>query len=168
MKNLALALVVGILSVGTVSAQTDQKTKVKADKNEVKIKTEAEGRKGHMKSQDGKHKEHKSPEERAKHRTEKMTKELNLTQDQSQRVHQLNMQKAQQMQALKAKHAGADHSAMKTEMKTLRQNWNNDLKATLTAEQYAKYQAMQEERKAKMKDKKGKHGKGHGYKKGNK
>ena len=153
MKKLALALVFGALSMGAVSAQTTGKTKVKSEKKETKIKQE-----GAVKGKEnGERKEAKTPEERAEKQTQHMTKNLGLTPDQATRIKELNLHRAQQMQAIKAKYA-EQKKGRGTEMKDIMTNWESQLKSVLSAEQYTKFQAMQEERKAKMKERKEHHG----------
>ncbi|KAA9345738.1 DUF4890 domain-containing protein [Adhaeribacter soli] len=147
MKKLALALVFGALSVGAVSAQTtEKKAKVKTERNETKIKREGAVAGKHNRG----NKEMKSPEERADRQTKVMVEKLGLTNDQASRIKELNLRKAQQMQALKAKY-GEQRKGMGAEMQDIKNTWHQDLKNVLSAEQYAKFQAQQEERKAKMK-----------------
>jgi protein CpxP len=153
MKKLALALVFGALSVGAVSAQTTSATKVKTNHKETKIKKDgaAKGQEKHGE------KEAKTPEERAEKQTQNMTKKLALTDDQVSRIKELNLQRAQQMQAIKTKYA-AEKKGRGEEMKVIMTNWESQVKSVLNTDQYAKLKAMQEERKAKMKEHRGNHG----------
>ena len=147
MKKLALALVFGVLSLGAVSAQTVDKLKVKKDGKEVKAKQEVKGDKGR------KHEE-KSPAERAERTAKRMTEELGLNSNQTIQVRELALAKADRMDALKTKN-GENKEAMKTEMKQIKDNFQSGLKSILTPDQMTKFESMQAERKAKMKEKHG-------------
>ena len=157
MKKLALALVFGVFSMGAVSAQTVEKTKIKKDGKEIKAKQEIKGQK------DRKH-EAKTPTERADRTAKKMTGELGLNATQSSQVRELALVKAEQMQVLKAKH-GDNKTAMKADMQQIKANFKNGLTSILTPDQLTRYEAIQAERKAKMKANHGEH-KGHGKHKG--
>ncbi len=145
MKKLALALVFGALSMGAVSAQTVQKSKVKADRKEVKVKQEVKG------ASDKKHVE-KTPEERADRQVKRMTEDLKLTDDQAVRIREISLRKSQQMSALKGRNAD-NKEAMKAEMMQIKNAYQGDLKTILTPEQLEKHEALKAERKAKMKGK---------------
>ncbi|MBK9760736.1 MAG: hypothetical protein IPO90_12370 [Flavobacteriales bacterium] len=98
---------------------------------------------------DGKGK--KSPEERAKNRTEIMTKELGLTPEQIAKVNTVNITHARGVDDLKGM---TDDKVKKERSKALRDKRDSDLKGILTAEQFAKMESLREKKKAVAKDKK--------------
>ncbi|MBK0402733.1 hypothetical protein I5M27_07030 [Adhaeribacter sp. BT258] len=149
MKKVALALVFGILSMATVSAQTTQKTKVKTEGGrdaKLNYELKQQGKKDHQK---------RTPQERADLQAKRLQTQFNLTDAQASKIREMSLAKATQMQALKAKYA-EDRKAMGSEMKTVRSNWDNELKSVLTPDQYAQYE---KDRAAKMAKRKENHGK---------
>lgn len=89
----------------------------------------------------------KTPEQRADARTQQLTKSLGLSADQTEKVRQLNLAQAKEMQTLRAKSA-----ANRQEAKATRDRHEAQLKAILTTEQYAKYEQQRTERMDKRKD----------------
>ena len=85
---------------------------------------------------------------------EKMTKKLDLTKEQQDKILPILQDKHQKMEAL--------HN----QMKEMRQNAMSQIEAQLTPEQQEKFRKAKEERKEKMKEYKEKHGKGKGHEKG--
>jgi hypothetical protein len=90
--------------------------------------------------------------------TERMSKRLGLSADQKAKVHTLNLEKARKMSAFKEKRA-TDRKKAVEEAKAYRQNWDQELKAILTTDQYAQLRKEKAEKKAshrgKRKDRKG-------------
>jgi Spy/CpxP family protein refolding chaperone len=84
-----------------------------------------------------------------KSKLERMTKKLDLTQEQQDKILPILQDKHQKMEAL--------HN----QMKEVRQNAMSQIEAQLTPEQQEKFQKSREERKKKMKEYREKHGKGH-------
>ena len=113
--------------------------------------------------------EHKSPEEKAKMKTERLDKQLDLTDEQEAKVEQIYLNSARKMAELKEQ-KGDDKKAMGQDFKVIKQATNEQLKAVLTPEQMAKKEKMEAERREKHKNKKGKgHYKGkHDHKGGKK
>lgn len=95
----------------------------------------------------------KSPEERAKHRTEVMTKQLGLGDEQIAKVNTINITYAR---ALGEVREMQDPEIRKGRSKALREKRDADLKAVLTADQYTKMMALREEKKANAKERKDK------------
>ncbi len=89
-----------------------------------------------------------------KSKLEHLTKKLDLTQAQQDKILPILQDKHQKMEALH------------TQMKDLRQHAMSQVEAELTPEQKEKFQKSRKERKEKMKEYKEKHGKGKGHKKG--
>ena len=103
-------------------------------------------------------KQQKTPAERAKHQTERMTKELGLNADQTAKVQTINAKYAEKAEALRAdRKAKVDQTKGKgAELNSERMA---DLKAVLTPEQYSKceknMEAVKEKRQEKRKEMKG-------------
>jgi len=90
--------------------------------------------------------EHKTPEQRAQHRTAMLTKKLSLTADQQAKVQQIMLAQAQEGQALKAKYpAQEQRQALHQEMKAGHAKYQAQLQGVLTADQYGKLAAMKKE-----------------------
>jgi len=89
-----------------------------------------------------------------KSKIEKMTKKLDLTQEQQDKILPILEDKHQKMEAL--------HN----QMKEVRQNAMSQIEAQLNPGQQKKFRKAREERKEKMKEYKEKHGKGKGHEKG--
>ncbi len=85
---------------------------------------------------------------------ERMTKKLDLTQEQQNNILPILQDKHQKMEAL--------HN----QMKDVRKNAMSQVEAQLTPEQLEKFRKAKEERKAKREEYKEKHGKGKDHKKG--
>jgi len=95
-----------------------------------------------------------TPEQRADMQTQRLTKELSLTADQSTQVRAIALAENQEMQTIRGKVASSDsrQGAMR-EMKTMREKYETQLKAVLTADQLTKYNQMRDERMDNRKDK---------------
>ncbi len=85
----------------------------------------------------------KSPEERAKIVTEKMTKKLNLNEQQASKIYSLTLNEAKERDAIMSKNREA--RLLKHEAK------DKEMHSILTPEQYTQYQKMKEDRKGKRK-----------------
>ena len=95
-----------------------------------------------------------TPEVKAKKMTERMTKELNLTENQKTAVYELSLKNIQEKRALKAK-MKAERERRKVAMEVRRERKEGELNAILTPEQRKKLTVLKAERKEKMKAKKG-------------
>jgi periplasmic protein CpxP/Spy len=102
----------------------------------------------------------KTPDERAQHRTEWMTKELGLSPEQIAKVNPINITYARAISEVKDM---KDVEAKKTRSKALRDKRDADLKAVLTPEQFTKLTTLREQKEGKKdkEDKKGKKDKTH-------
>ena len=90
--------------------------------------------------------EHKTPEQRAEHRTAMLTKKLSLSADQQAKVQQIMLAQAQEGQALKAKYpAKEQRQALHQEMKAGHAKYQTQLQGVLTADQYGKLAALKKE-----------------------
>jgi protein CpxP len=162
MKKLALVLAIGIFTFGSVSAQTIQNTKIKNEKKNGKetVKTG-----GTEKKHDGKHDERRTPEQRADMQAQKLAKKFNLTADQTAKIRQISLDKANRMEALKAKNKDS-RQANGAEMKEIKSSWEGQLQSVLTQDQYAQYVKERDDKMAERKEKRGDMKKG-GYKNNN-
>ncbi|MBS1936620.1 MAG: hypothetical protein JSS84_02245 [Bacteroidetes bacterium] len=88
----------------------------------------------------------KTPAEKAKNRTEWMTKELGLDATQQEKVAAINLQYAQAMQNVDAI---KDETSRKGRASALKTSRDNNLQSVLTPQQYDKMIKVREERKAK-------------------
>jgi len=93
----------------------------------------------------------KTPEERAKNRSEKMTKHLSLTDEQKQKVYDIWYSHCTQADALR--NSTTDKETRKSEMKKLFESTDTQLQSVLTSDQLTKYNEMKEKMKEKRKGK---------------
>jgi len=89
----------------------------------------------------------KSPEERAKISTERMKTSLNLSDEQSSKIYDLNLQRMKDRKEFKEGKSKVD-----SDRKNKRNEYKNSLKSILTEEQYNSMKKMHKDKK----DKKGK------------
>lgn len=88
--------------------------------------------------QKGDHPRH-SPQEMAGHQAKRLGKELSLSDDQSAKVQQILMARAQEMQALRA--AGSARPT-REQMQANRAKYDDQLKQVLTPDQFTKYTTL--------------------------
>ena len=86
-----------------------------------------------------------NPEEMAKRQTERMTQELGLNADQAAKVQQIQVARAQEMQAMRGQ-GGGDRDKMREQMQASRTKYDAQFKQVLTADQYTKYTTMEASR----------------------
>lgn len=113
-------------------------------KGKDKGKGEAHGQ-GHAEGHGQGH-ENKSPEERAKARTNWMKNKLGIDATQEQSVYNIYLASFEEMKKIRETVQGPDK---RTQIEAVRNNMESQLKGALTAEQYAAYLKIKEERKAK-------------------
>ncbi len=80
----------------------------------------------------------RSPQEMAGHQAQRLSKELNLSADQSAKVQQVLAARTQEMQALRT----SGTRPTREQMQANRAKYDEQFKQVLTPEQYAKYAAM--------------------------
>lgn len=85
----------------------------------------------------------KSPEERAKMRTEHMAKELELTPEQKAKVEAINLKYADKATELR-KEREAERTEARKEGKAMHDAHDAEMKAVLTPDQYTRWQAKKE------------------------
>ncbi len=94
----------------------------------------------------------KTPEERAKHRTEVMTKELGLNAEQIAKVNTINLNFARYLSEVKAIE---DENSRRNRASALKTKRDEELKGVLTADQFTKMMDLREKKKEeKQKEKK--------------
>lgn len=89
---------------------------------------------------------HHDPNERATHLTERMAKELNLTDDQKAKVMTINLEAAKKNEALRS---GGKDTTKRGEHQKIEQERETKLKGVLTSEQFQKFLTKKEEMKQK-------------------
>ena len=88
-----------------------------------------------------------SADEMAKRQSERMTRELGLSADQSAKTQEILMARSQEMQAMRGQtRDGRTRGQMREQMEAGRIKYDAQFKALLTADQYTKYTAMQSDR----------------------
>lgn len=97
-------------------------------------------------------KDKKTPQERAKARTEHMTKELALSPEQQAKVEAINLKYADQVEAVRSERE-AERTAKREAAKAMHDAHDAEMKAVLTADQYTKWVAKKQEAKAKHMEK---------------
>jgi periplasmic protein CpxP/Spy len=97
-------------------------------------------------------KEKRTPQERAKARTEHMTKELALSPEQQAKVETINLKYADQVEAMRSERE-AERTAKREAAKAMHDAHDAEMKAVLTADQYTKWVAKKQEAKAKHMEK---------------
>lgn len=87
-----------------------------------------------------------SAEEKAKHKTDRMTKKLDLSEDQAKQIYALNLESEQEREVLKA-----EMKKLKEKSKAKRLEKMADIEKILTAEQNEKIEALKAKRQEKKK-----------------
>ncbi len=90
----------------------------------------------------------RTPEEMAARQTQGLTQQLGLNADQSAKVQQIMLARDQEMLAMRGQmQAGGDRKQMRGQMQANRAKYEDQLKAVLTPDQFAKMQARQANRR---------------------
>jgi len=96
----------------------------------------------------------RTPEQQADRLAQRLTKALNLTSEQATQVRQIGLDRATEGQALRGKYAAAgSRQGLGQDMQALRDKYDAQLKAVLSADQYAKYDQLRDDQLDKRKDK---------------
>ena len=98
-------------------------------------------------------KDNYSPEDKAKMVTQKMKKELNLSNDTAKLIYQINLATETEF-AEQLKNSPNMSEYDKAMLKKIRSNNSEEIKKVLSPDQWAKYQYLQEERKRKFEEQK--------------
>lgn len=119
------------LTIGTAAAQTTTPTAPAAG--------QMQGR-GYGRTQG-------TPEEMATRQSQRMTKELDLNADQTAKVQQILLARGQEMQAMRGQARDASNrEQLRSQMQANRSKYETQFKEVLTADQYTKFAAMQDDR----------------------
>lgn len=95
-----------------------------------------------------------TPEQRAEMQTQRLTKQLGLTADQTTKIQAIALAENQELATLRGKYAAADsRQGAGQDMKALRDKYETQLKAVLTPEQLTRYNHMRDERMDNRRDK---------------
>tara|TARA_R110002096_G_scaffold385736_1_gene579589 strand:- start:4 stop:432 length:429 start_codon:yes stop_codon:yes gene_type:complete len=97
-------------------------------------------------------------EQKAQKRTDKMTEELGLSEEQAKKVYIVNLKHVKEMEAIHV-----EMKKLKSKAKSKRENTKNEMDKILTDEQKTKAEELHQKRKEKMKEKhkgQGPHGEG--------
>ena len=119
------------LTVGTAAAQTTTPTAPAA---------------GQMQGRDY-GRTQSTPEEIATRQSQRMTRELGLNADQTAKVQQILLARGQEMQAMRGQARDASNrEQLRSQMQANRSKYETQFKEVLTADQYTKFAAMQDDR----------------------
>ena len=87
-----------------------------------------------------------TPEERAKAETDRLEKLLTLKADQKTKIYAIEIELGKEMTKLRENNQGGDREAMREAMQKIRTKREAKYKEVLTADQFKKYQADNEQR----------------------
>jgi Spy/CpxP family protein refolding chaperone len=102
----------------------------------------------------GQQKESMTPEQRAEKITTKMTEELGLSEDQKQKIYQVNLENAKKRDANRAT-MEEERKAKRTEMQAQNQAQNEQIEAILTPEQKTKWEEVKKENRKEIRERSG-------------
>jgi periplasmic protein CpxP/Spy len=94
----------------------------------------------------------KTPEQKASHHSEMLTKKLSLSPEQKQSVYTLILDRVNKANAVRAKYTTGDKKGMHKELKPIIDDFNTKIKAILTPDQVTKWEQFKAEKKAKRKE----------------
>lgn len=89
----------------------------------------------------------KTPEEKAKHLSEKWAKDLSLSEDQKNKLYTIAFSNIQSIEKTRAQNS-SDKAVKHAEMKVHRENFENEVRAILTKDQLVKWDQLRADRKA--------------------
>jgi len=102
-------------------------------------------------AQPGRGMQQRSPEERAKQQTERLSERLKLTADQKTKLEAIFLTQGKSMDSLRnAVGQGGDRQAMFQKMQPLREQTDKKVASVLTEDQQKEYKKLQEENRARM------------------
>ncbi len=82
----------------------------------------------------------------AQRQVERLSGQLNLSEDQQKQIYDLTIKNYESMQEMRGQRGGGDDfEALREQMQKSREEQDNKIKSVLTDEQWEKYQAFQEE-----------------------
>ena len=95
-----------------------------------------------------------SPEERAARHTSRLIGELELDEDQALQVEELNLMFTEKMMEMRGEARG-DREAMRERMQAIQAERNEEFQAILSEDQYARFLELEEEARARMRERRG-------------
>jgi protein CpxP len=90
----------------------------------------------------------KTPEQRAQQFSAKLSKDLNLSEDQKNKIYTIAVSNFATLEKARAEHAD-DRKAVHSEMKAYKESFDKEVKGVLNSEQSTKWDQMKAERKSK-------------------
>jgi periplasmic protein CpxP/Spy len=99
----------------------------------------------------GQQKEMQTPEQRAEKMTMKMTEELGLSEDQKQKIYQINLENAQKRQEQRES-MQVEREAKRAEMQAKAKAQNDQIEAILTPEQKTKWEEVKMENRKEIRE----------------
>lgn len=97
----------------------------------------------------GSSKAHATPEQRAQKNVDAIASEITLTEDQKPKIYELALAKVKKVDEIKAKYKGDEKNEAKgTELRTVKKDFQQSVKALLTPDQIEKFKAAQKEKRA--------------------
>lgn len=93
-----------------------------------------------------------TPEERAKSQTENLVKELGLTKEQKDKVHEIYLKYAQQPRPQRDSNSNSDRKTLMAEMQKQQLKRDSTIKVLLTDDQKKKYDELQKEMQDRMRN----------------
>ncbi|KAA3436962.1 DUF4890 domain-containing protein [Rufibacter hautae] len=156
MKKVVVMLALGLAIAGTSQAQDNPQRGQRAENRTEQGRGNREGRR------DGARKEKLSPEQHATKRTEMLSQKYDLNNSQKKKLQALNLKHAQQLESFRGQYAQKGERTQRKEqhqqLKSLRADWDKELKDILTKKQYAKYQEDRKQMQANRANRRGKDG----------
>jgi Spy/CpxP family protein refolding chaperone len=104
-----------------------------------------------QRGQGSQQKEPMTPEQRAEKMTMKMTEELGLSEDQKQKIYQINLENAQKREAQRAA-MEEERKANRSEMQAQAKAQNEQIEAILTPEQKTKWEEVKKENRKEIRE----------------
>jgi Spy/CpxP family protein refolding chaperone len=99
----------------------------------------------------GQQKESMTPEQRAERMTNKMTEELGLSEDQKQKIYQINLENAEKRQVQREAMV-EERKAKREEMQAQTKAQNEQIEAILTPEQKTKWEEVKKENRKEIRE----------------
>lgn len=93
-----------------------------------------------------------NPEDFAKRQTAELKEELSLNADQEKKVYEINLETMKKMGEMRDEMQGGGFEGMREKMTEVREEQNKKMKKVLTEKQWEKYEKYQEDRRARMRE----------------
>ena len=93
-----------------------------------------------------------SPEQQADRRAQNLAKDLGLSPDQQARLQPILLAQRQEMQSLRDQARSGGRQGMAQQLKTAQANYDQQIRAVLTAEQYSKFDQQKDDRRDQVRE----------------